>query len=162
MWLILAVFGLALAVIGLWCAWTATRLDRLHLQCQSARAGLAEALMRRSAAATDLALSGRLDPASSLALVDAASAAREPTSDDWQAQSDFSAVLRVVRASSAEATEAGGELERACREVSMSRRIHNDLVVRTQGLHQRRRVRWFRLAGHADSPRTVEFDSIDE
>lgn len=155
--LVLVVAGCVVAVgIGLWCAWTATRLDRLHLQADSARAGLAESLLRRSAAATDLALSGRLDPASSLALADAATAARALDGEDWQAQSDLSAVLRVVRV---EGAGSEPELDRAGRAVSMARRIHNDVAVRAQGLRLRRRVRWFRLAGHAAVPRTIEFDA---
>ena len=44
----------------------------------------------------------------------------------------------------------------------LARRIHNDLVVRAQGLHRRRRVRWFRLAGHAAWPTTIEFDALDD
>lgn len=162
MWLVLTALGLAVVAIGLWCAWTATRLDRLHLQLQSARAGLAEALMRRSAAATDLALSASLDPASSLVLADAATAAREPTSEDWQAQSEFSTVLRMVRESLTESAAPDGELDRSCRGVAISRRIHNDIAVRAQELHRRRRVRWLRLAGHAGWPETIEFDALDD
>lgn len=156
-WLLVVVVCLAVAV-GLWCLWTATRLDRLHLQAQSARAGLSAALVRRSAAANDLALSGSLDPATSLALADAAAVAREP-GDDWQRQSDLSAVLRMVGDDSPARID--DALDRACREVSMARRIHNDVVVRAQDLHGRRRVRWFHLAGHADLPRTIEFDALD-
>lgn len=156
MWLSIALCCLAAVAVGLWCAWTATRLDRLHLQADSARAGLRQALMRRSAAATDLALSGALDPASSLALADAAAASRQDA-DDWQPQSELSALLRIMR----DGAEADDDLDRACREVSLARRIHNDIAVRAQGLHQRRRVRWFHLAGHADVPATIEFDSMD-
>jgi hypothetical protein len=154
----LVVSGCLAVAVALWCFWTATRLDRLHLQAQSARAGLSAALVRRSAAASELALSGGLDPATSLALADAAAAAREPA-DDWQPQSDLSAVLRVVGADSPGLID--DRLDRACREVSMARRIHNDVAVRAQDLHGRRRVRWFHLAGHADLPRTIEFDALD-
>jgi hypothetical protein len=155
--LLLVIVGLAALVLGLWCAWTATRLDRLHLQVASARAGLAESLLRRSAAANDLALSGRLDPASSLALADAANAARDHGEDEWQTQSELTAVVRIVRG--AGQVDGDVELDRATREVSMARRIHNDLAVRAQDLRTRRRVRWFRLAGHAALPRTIEFDA---
>ena len=95
----------AAVLVGLWCAWTATRLDRMHLLLDSASAALAAALVRRSAVATDVALSQALDPASSLALLDAAVAAREGPRDDWQAQSDLSAVIRMVR-------DAGSTVER--------------------------------------------------
>lgn len=159
-WLVLAVVLLVLVAVGLWCAWTATRLDRLHLQAAAARAGVLEAAQRRSSAATDLALSGAWDPASALAVADAATAARDQHADDWQPQSDLSAVLRVVLPDSGDVdTES---LDRACRDVSMARRIHNDVVVRAQDLHSRRRVRWFHLAGHAAPPRTIEFDSLTD
>jgi hypothetical protein len=159
-WWILVLLILAAVGLGVWCVWTATRLDRLHLQLASAQAGMAEALVRRSAAATEVGLSNSLDPASSLALVEAAAAAREGPRDDWQAQSELSAVIRMVRGGGA-AWEADDPLDRARREVSMARRIHNDIAVRAQDLHGRRRVRWLHLAGHAARPQTVEFDSMD-
>lgn len=159
-WMLVAAV-VAAVLVGLWCAWTAMRLDRMHLLLDSASAALAEALVRRSAVATDAALAQSFDPASSLALLDAAATAREGPRDDWQAQSDLSAVIRMV--ADAGSTVARDEpLDRACREVSLARRIHNDLAVRTQGLHRRRRVRWFRLAGHASWPTTIEFDALDD
>jgi len=157
-WVLVSCVVLA-ALAALWCVWTATRLDRLHLLLDSASAALAAGLSRRSAVATDVALSQTLDPASSLALLDAATAAREADSDDWQVQSDLSAVIRTV---SDVGTEDGGRLARASREVAIARRIHNDIVARAQDLHGRRRVRWFRLAGHASRPVTIEFDDSDD
>lgn len=158
---LIVVVVVAALFLGLWCVWTATRLDRMHLLLDSSSAALSESLLRRSAVATDVALSESFDPASSLALLDAAAAAREGSRDDWQTQSALSSVLRMVTDTDL-GMEASYPLDRACREVALARRIHNDLVVRAQGLHSRRRVRWFRLAGHAPWPETIEFDALDE
>ena len=42
--------------------------------------------------------------------------------------------------------------------VQLARRFHNDAVKEVQRVRAKRVVRWFRLAGHADLPQTVEFD----
>ena len=156
-WWLVPVGLMVLLCFGLWCAWTATRLDRMHLMLASARSGLDAALVRRSAWASDLALSAALDPASSVALIEAAATARDARPGDWQPQSDLTAVLRVV----AEGAAADSDIVRAGRDVAMARRIHNDVAVRARGLHDRRRVRWLRLAGHAERPATIEFDAGD-
>jgi hypothetical protein len=42
--------------------------------------------------------------------------------------------------------------------VQLARRFHNDAVKDVQRVRRKRAVRLFRLAGHADLPRTVEFE----
>ncbi|SDC23212.1 hypothetical protein SAMN05216410_1437 [Sanguibacter gelidistatuariae] len=69
---ILVVVGCVLVVVG-WLVWvSATRLDRLHRKVVASRLALDAQLVRRSAAAAELATSGVLDPVSSVLLVEAA------------------------------------------------------------------------------------------
>lgn len=158
---VLVVLGL---LVGLWLAWTATRLDALHLRCEVARATVEEQALRRAVSAHELAAGGGLDPASALLLADAAATAHEATGDDrWQAESDLTAALRLVSpldlaAASPQGRRAGAEVVDASRRLSMARRIHNDLVATTANLRSRRRVRWFRLGGRAPAPATIPFD----
>ena len=50
------------------------------------------------------------------------------------------------------------ELNLAMRRVQLARRFHNDIVVSTRELRRRRLVSWFRLAGHAPMPSTIELE----
>jgi hypothetical protein len=169
-WVLIALLALATAA---WCSWTATRLDRLHLRCEATAAALRAHLLQRSAAAVELASGGLSDPASALVLLDAAHTAREaegrtqPGAQEqetdvhtpaWLAESDLTQALHAVELPSADAEPLVAELREAARRASMARRIYNDLVATTSALHSRRRVRWFRLAGHAVPPGMADFD----
>jgi hypothetical protein len=68
--LVLVCAVLALAGWSMWVS--ATRLDRLHRKVVASRLALDAQLVRRAAAATDLATSGLLDPVSSVLVVEAA------------------------------------------------------------------------------------------
>ena len=158
-----------LAVVGVYLSWTAGRIDRLHARLDAARAALEAQLFRRSAVALEVATSGLLDPASSLLIVDAAHRARAGGDDAREAsESDLSKALAAAfpDASTAQmlarqpgAAELMDELGAACRRVEMARRFHNDSVATTRSLRTRRLVRWFRLAGRAPMPETVELDA---
>jgi hypothetical protein len=66
------------AVLVAWyLTFSATRLDRLHARVEGARSALDAQLVRRASVTLQLAASGRLDPATSLLLADAAHEARE-------------------------------------------------------------------------------------
>ncbi|MFF8259648.1 hypothetical protein [Streptomyces virginiae] len=160
--------ALALAVIGVYLSWTAGRLDRLHSRMDAARAALDAQLVRRASVALEVATSGALDPASSLVLYEAAHAARQAEEDQREvAESELSQALRAVFADAdqvevlkaapggAQATE---ELAAAVRRVPMARRFHNDAVRAARALRRHRKVRWFRLAGHAPFPLAFEMD----
>lgn len=167
---------MAAAMVGLYASWTAGRLDRLHRRVATARASLDTELARRSALVADLAASGVLDPASSLLLLDAAHRARLAGEDERE-QCE-SALTRAIAATvggtaarpagrdprtAGPALEAGPEpwaddLATAMRRVQLARRFHNDIAVSAQELRGRRLVRWFRLAGHAPMPRTIELE----
>src|SRR5699024_6035587 len=124
---------------------------------EAARSALDAQLAWRVAVALEVATSGLLDPATSVLLADAADRARGAGDPPGEAESDLSSAL----AAAFPATEATGELgERpgayelldevaaAARRVQMARRFYNDTVTTTRALRERRRVRWFRLAGH--------------
>ncbi|WP_329320245.1 hypothetical protein [Streptomyces sp. NBC_01262] len=154
--------------VGLYLSWTAGRLDRLHARIDASRASLDAQLLRRASVAQELATAGVLDPAASIVLYEAAHAARQAEDEQREvAESELSQALRAVFAE-ADAVEAvreapGGEnatreLTQAVRRVPMARRFHNDSVRAARALRRHRKVRWFRLAGHAPPPMTFEMD----
>ena len=116
----------------------------------------------------ELATSGVLDPAASIVLYEAAHAARHAEEDQREvAESELSQALRAVFAEvqQVEAVreapggeEAARELTEAVRRVPMARRFHNDAVGAARRLREHRKVRWFRLAGHAPFPMAFEMD----
>jgi hypothetical protein len=157
-WVLLAV-GAVLLLLGAYASWTAGRLDRLHHRVELARASLETELARRSALVAELAGSEILDAASALLLLDAAHRARaaslEPIEVHEQAES---ALTRAIHATGTDVEPWAGELNLAMRRVQLARRFHNDVVVSTRDLRQRRLVSWFRLAGRAPMPATIELE----
>lgn len=171
-----------LVALAWYLTWSAGRLDRLHHRVQGARGALGNQLLRRAAAAADLASSGVLDPASSVLLAAAAGEALEAAEEEGldpqapldrdlarreAAESDLSRVLRatlgdpaVVRAVRADPVGADllDALDAACLRVVLARRFHNDAVWQAQRVRGKRVVRWTRLAGRAPMPQTVEID----
>ncbi len=96
-WTIIVLVVLVLVLWGFWVSWRASRLDRMHNRVEAARTALDLALVRRASAASDLALSGLLDPATSVLLTDAVRRARQadPAERDL-AESDLTRALRVT------------------------------------------------------------------
>jgi hypothetical protein len=156
---LLVVLAVLVLLLVPWLVWTAGRLDRQHLRLEAARATLEAQLARRAALATEVAASGSLDPASALLVLDAAAHVQSVDADGrWQAESELTEVLLGAGVPADDADPSSVELRNASRRVAMARRIHNDLATAADGLHARRRVRWFRLAGHATTPELIEFD----
>ncbi|MDT3398993.1 hypothetical protein RKE29_20495 [Streptomyces sp. B1866] len=157
-----------LVLVALYLSWTAGRLDRLHSRQDAARAALDAQLLRRASVAQELATAGVLDPAASIVLYQAAHAARQTDDDQREvAESELSQALRAVFAESQQVDAVrqapGGEqalreLTEAVRRVPMARRFHNDAVGASRALRRHRKVRWFRLAGHAPFPMAFEMD----
>ncbi|MBO0653477.1 hypothetical protein J1792_11985 [Streptomyces triculaminicus] len=158
----------ALVVIGVYLSWTAGRLDRLHSRIDAARAALDAQLLRRASVAQELGTAGVLDPAASMVLYQAAHAARQAEEEHREvAESELSQALRAVFAEAQQADVVRGapggeesleELTQAVRRVPMARRFHNDAVRAARALRRHRKVRWFRLAGHAPFPMAFEMD----
>ncbi len=154
-WALLAVAAVLL-LFGAYASWTAGRLDRLHHRVEVARASLETELARRSAMVAELAGTGILDPASSLLLLDAAHRARTASLEEREQRE--SALTRAINATGTDVEPWAGELSLAMRRVQLARRFHNDIVVSTRDLRRRRLVSWFRLAGHAPMPSTIELE----
>ncbi len=151
----------AAGLFALWCFWTAGRLDRMHLRLELARASLEALLQHRASVAMELAVAGLPDPASSLLLMEAAREARESDGTGWArwlAESDLTAALMALDLPAVTDEPLMDELVGAARKAGTARRIHNDIAATTRRLHERRRVRWFHLAGHAAWPEMVDFD----
>jgi hypothetical protein len=165
-----------LGIIVVYLSSTAGRLDRLHHRIETTHAALDAQLLRRGAAAQDLASSGLLDPASSLVLSSAAQEALAVDPDDDADRSrheseltrtlgalfdDRDAIDEVHGAAGpdlAVADQLLDELAVACRRVELARRFHNDVVRSCLQLRTQRVVVWFRLAGYTPLPSTVDFD----
>lgn len=158
-----------LMVLGWYLTFSATRLDRLHARLEGARSALDAQLVRRASVALQIAGSGRLDPATSLLLADAAHEAREVDGSDQPAREMAESNLtRALRAAFAEPSVAGDlqrdpvgrellhELAAAGLRVQLARRFLNDVVRAARVVHRKRVVRYLRLAGHAGWPETFE------
>ena len=173
LWLVVLV--LAVAVVVLYLSQTAARLDRLHHRVETSRTALHGQFTDRANEVLSLASSGRLDPASSVLLADAADTALEaarsadPPFDRrrCQAESDLTRALEVTFSApelvseilaqpDGDRTLAG--LAAAVQKAAWSRRFHNDAVRSCLAVRRQRSVRWFRLAGSAAAPRSVELD----
>lgn len=165
----LLVSVLAVLVLAAWyLTFSATRLDRLHARLEGARSALDAQLVRRASIALQVAVSGRLDPASSLLLADAAHEARD--SGDGDREQVESTLTRALHAAFADPgvldefrADAAGrellhELGAACLRVQLARRLLNDVVRAARVVRRKTVVRYLRLAGHAAWPATVEFD----
>jgi hypothetical protein len=154
----LIVLGCVLIVtlaIGWRLSWLATRLDRAHGRAERTWAALDAALVRRSHRAMEIAADPRIDPATALLVLDAASQALEEElsqSEREQAESTLGHILSVVELP-------GIDLEQ--HRAALARRLHNDAVVTVQSLRRRRGVRLFRLAGHAGEPTAFEVADFD-
>jgi len=171
---------LAVLVVLLALAWylsfSAARLDRLHHRVEGARGVLDGQLLRRATAASELAASGLLDPATSVLLAGAAAEAVGAGDDpdgglDHQrrevAESDLSRALRAALEDPAVPAELAGDpfgapllsgLDVAGQRVRMARRFHNDAVAQARRVRAKRVVRWARLAGRAPLPESFEMD----
>lgn len=164
--------GFAAAVLLAWyLSYSAARLDRLHGRVEGTLAVLDAALVRRAEAVLELANSGALDPSSALLLADASaqalSEALDAPGDREMVESELTEAIRlalpepvvtVIRQDHIDGADALDRLAAANDRVQLARRFHNDAVTAVRQVRRKLVVRWFRLAGHADLPRTVEFD----
>lgn len=161
--------AVALVVIFLgagWIAFTATRLDRLHIRLDAAYSALDAALVRRSAALLHVAEIGtpQLDPALAQNLTGAAQAALAPDGNDReQIENSVSKAvneLGQLRSSLPGHLDVGiHDITESSARVVMARRFYNDAVRDTRSLRARAIVRLLHLAGHRQLP---DFFDIDD
>jgi hypothetical protein len=155
-------------LVGVYVSWRATRLDRLHVRVETARAALDAALVRRAAVALEVAASRQLDPATSLVLATAAHEARTADADSREfAESDLSRALRAVVdqpdfADTLKAKDDGqpvlDELGGAAAKVVYARRFYNDAVAQARTARRKLLIRVLPLAGRAPLPDFFEID----
>jgi hypothetical protein len=168
-WTIIVLVVLALVLWSFYVSWRASRLDRLHNRVEAARTALDLALVRRAAAASELASSGLLDPATSLLLVDAVRRARQAEQAERDlAESDLTRALRATLGDpdfrkeiigDDGAAELVTEVEAAAQQVFIARKFYNDVAGRTIDARRRPLPRVLRLYGSAQQP--VFFDMDD-
>ncbi|MFD0903555.1 LemA family protein [Actinomadura sediminis] len=170
-WIIDVLFWIAVAfLLAVYVSWRATRLDRLHVRVETARAALDAALVRRAAAALELAASRLLDPATSLVLATAAHEARTADAEHREfAESDLSRALRAVvdQPGFVDALTGPGdgdgkavleELSSSAAKVAYARRFYNDAVSQARIARRKPLIRVLRLAGRAPLPGFFEID----
>jgi len=182
-WTIIVLAILALVLWGFYVSWRASRLDRLHNRVEAARTALDLALVRRASAASELASSGLLDPATSLLLADAVRRAREADSAERDlAESDLTRALRAtlgdpvfrkelvgddwaanhepanLGTANHGAAELIAEVEAAAQQVFIARKFYNDLAGRTVYARRRPLAKTLRLAGRARLPEFFDMD----
>jgi hypothetical protein len=164
----IALLVAVVVLLGVYVSWRATRLDRLHVRLETARAGLDAALVRRAAVALELAASRQLDPATSLLLAAAAHEARiaEPDNREF-AESDLSRALRAVidqpdfrrtlqtRDDGAALLE---DLDAEVRKVAYARSFYNAAVTATRRARRKLLPRILPLSGRAPLPDFFEID----
>ncbi len=167
-WWVWAVVAVVLVLLYL--RSVAGRLDRLHVRLEAAEAALDAQLVRRTAAANEVAHSGLVDPATAVLLADAAHTAQTEDKDDRPqretAESALSFALRAAinveevaeLSSSPTGRHLLDEVHAAGDRVVLARRFYNDAVRATLRIRRRRVARWFRLAGTAPWPRAFEID----
>lgn len=164
----IALLTAVVVLLGIYVSWRATRIDRLHVRLETARAGLDAALVRRAAVALELAASRQLDPATSLLLAAAAHEARIADPDNREfAESDLSRALRaVVGQPDFRDTLAGhhdgaallDELDAAVRKVAYARSFYNNAVTATRTARRKLIPRILHLSGRAPAPEFFEID----
>jgi hypothetical protein len=136
-----------------------------------ARAAVDITLLRRSSAASELATSGLLDPATSLLLGAAVHGTRGGPADGGRprdlAESDLTRALRAAfsqpdfRASLSGkdgADELLAEVEAAAHQVFLARKFYNDMVAVTRDARRRPLVRVLHLSGNARAPEFFEME----
>ena len=174
-WTLIVLAVLAVVLWGFYVSWRASRLDRLHNRAEAARTALDLALVRRAAAASELASSGLLDPATSLLLGDAVGRARQadPAERDL-AESDLTRALRATLGDPVfrkeligddgtadhGAAELVAEVEAAAQQVFIARKFYNDLAGRTVYARRRPLAKVLRLAGSAPLPGFFDMDDV--
>jgi hypothetical protein len=170
---IIVLVVLAVVLWSFYISWRASRLDRLHNRVEAARTSLDLALVRRASAASELATSGLLDPATSLLLADAVRRARQAeVAERDLAESDLTRALRATLGDpdfrkeligDDGATELVAEVGAAAQQVFIARKFYNDLAGRTVYARRRPLARVLRLAGSAPLPAFFDMDdAIDD
>ena len=165
---IVAVVALTLLTAG-WVAFTATRLDRLHVRVDATFAALDAALVRRAAALSRVVEVAGPDLEHDQAVALSTSAERARTAvGGWRAHAENQvgkSVNEVAELRSQLPARVDGpvhELSESGMRVLMARQFYNDAVRDTRALRTRRVARLLHLAGHRDLPDFFDIDDSTE
>ena len=147
----------AVVLLACYISWTAGRLDRLHARVDAAWAALDAQLVRRAAAARQVAAALPPGPVRE-SLACAAQRAIEAGEEDREiVENDLSRALRAALPQ-LEPGPALDELSAAVTRVGLARSFHNSAVKDTRAIRTRRMPRALRLAGHRAMPQYFEVD----
>jgi hypothetical protein len=138
-------------LVATFVTWTAARVDRLHARAAAAHAALDAQLVRRAAAAIELA-----DRLSRVELRQAARAALEAAPEDRElAENDLTRELRQLPLDGSTPMEA---MISASRRVALTRQVHNDSVRDVLAVRRQPLVRLLRLSRRHSRPRYFDVD----
>lgn len=150
-----------IALLSTWITFTASRIDRLAGRTDAARSALDAQLVRRAAAARELAAraAGQLDPELAARLHEAARAALEAEAANREAaENDLSRALAALP--DGLAPEALRELADAASRVVLARRFYNDAVRDSRALRGRWLPGLLRLGRGQPLPAFFELDEV--
>ena len=155
------VVGLAVALVlvvftGVYSAWNAGRLDRLHKRLDAARVALDAQLRERARIAALCGISNR-----GLRALERPEAAIDLSHERERVENSLSRAIREALEKPAELTpEHRAQLVDAVTRTAFTRRFHNDAVRDALVLRRRRIVRFLHVAGHAPLPQYFEIDDV--
>jgi hypothetical protein len=151
MWWIVAVVA-AVVLVATYVTWMAARVDRLHARAAAAQAALDAHLVRRAAAAAELA-----DALGRGELRAAARAALDAEPEDRElAENDLTRELRQVPTD--EGSPALATMVAISRRVALTRQVHDDSVRDTLAVRRMRLVRALALTRRHPEPRYFDVD----
>jgi hypothetical protein len=165
--MLVRIVGLAaiLAVMALYCFYTAKRLDRLHERIDMAGLALDAQLRNRAVASRDLLRTGVVIGATEAGLDRALAQAERCSGLGHEREVAENAVSRLLADIAEEQPllflapgEAAVEVHDEALRASFARRFYNDTVRDALTVRDKRVVRWLRLAGHAPHPAYFEMD----
>lgn len=149
MWWVLGVLVVA-AVLSAYLAWTAHRVERVHVRAASAGRALDAHLLRRAAAAAVVA-----ETTEFIELYAAARLALDAEPDEREAAEN--ALTRQLQTAHLSGSDpATRTLTATSRRVVLARQVHTDLVRDALMARRRPLVRLLRMARHYERPRYFE------
>lgn len=150
-WWIAVVVAVVVLLVA-YVAWTAARVDRLHVRAGAAMVALDAQLRRRAEAAVALAESAQLPTLAYTARI----ALSAHVGDREAAENDLTRQLREVVTDADDPAYA--DLVAVSRRVALARQVHTDVVRDALAVRRRPRVRLLRLTRRHPSPAYFDVD----
>lgn len=159
MWWIVSVVAVVV-LAATYVTWLASRVDRLHARAVGAQQALDAHLVRRAAAALELADATGSPPLRRAVHTALASAPGDGVAEDRSAvENDLTRALRELPAPLPPTAQPAYEtVVSASRRVALGRQVHSDLVRDALAMRRRRLVRLLRLTRRHPEPRYFDVD----